>query len=165
MLFHATANGQKLFLPGELKGDVDNAFPIGRITGCVGGRFEASRLYSSNGGGSETVAEAAGDTQDLNSTGGRDTKTDGDGAFNMKLDGLRGVLWTGFKQDLGCGTGCDRRWACRLRHRWRSVLTKVDRTSNTTGRIHRTRSTGDPELHTFYGTGGVIPTIHVLAAG
>src|SRR3984885_3195468 len=147
MLFHATANGQKLFLPGELKGDVDNAFPIGRITGCVGGRFEASRLYSSNGGVSETVAEVAGDTQDLNSTGGRDTKTDGDGAFNMNLDGLRGVLWTGFKEDIGRGTGCDRRWACRLRHRGRSDLTKDDRTSNPTRRSHGTRYSADPELH------------------
>src|SRR5580704_10932043 len=165
MLVHATANRQKLFLSGELKGDVDNAFPIGRITGCVGGRFEASRLYSSDGGVAETVAEVAGDTQDLNSTGGRNTETDRDGAFDMKLDGLRGVLWTGFKENLGCGTGCDGRWACWLRHWWRSVLTEVDRTSNTTRRIHRTCSTSDSKLHTFDGTGGIISTIHVLAAG
>jgi hypothetical protein len=106
MLFHEAAKRTKIcLLPSELEGDINNAFPIGWITGCVGGRLEASRLYGTNGGVAEAVAEVADDAEDLNGAGRGDPETHGDGAFNMQLDGLRGVLWTGFKENFGCRAG------------------------------------------------------------
>jgi len=105
MLVHeATKRTNFCFLSSELKGNVDYTFPVDRITGCIGGRLETSSLNSMNCGVAKTVTKIASDAENLYDTGGRDAKTNRDGAFDMKLDGLRGVLWTGFKQNFGAGT-------------------------------------------------------------
>jgi len=105
MLVHeATKRTNFCFLSSELKGNVDYTFPVDRITGCIGCRLETSGLNGMNCGVAKAVAKVASDPENLDDTGGRDAKTNRDGAFDMKLDGLRGVLWTGFKQNFGAGT-------------------------------------------------------------
>src|SRR5258706_12347351 len=81
----------------------------------------------------------------------------------MKLDGLRGVLWLGFKENLGsalrgCGRGSD-----RLRHGRRSVLSEVDRAGDLARRVRRASASGNSmrDACDGYWTGG----FHVLAGG
>src|SRR5260370_18003770 len=94
MLVHKVAQGKGVnpALSCELEGDVDDTFPIDGMTRCVGGRLEASCLYGTNGRVSKPVAEVAGDTKDLDRTGGGVTKANGDGPFDVGLDGLGGGL-------------------------------------------------------------------------
>src|SRR3984885_5273519 len=122
MLVH-TATSKKIYKSaGKLERDIHNPFPIDGIAGCVGRRLETSSLDGTNRGVSEPVTEIAGDAEDLDGAGGGDAKTNGDGAFNVKLDGLRSVLRAGFEEDLGCGFGGGGLGAGRLRHRRRSIL-------------------------------------------
>src|SRR5260370_278243 len=119
MLVHAATTESKIcFSASELKCNVDDTFPIDRITRIVGSRFEASGLDRTDSRIAETVTEVAGDTQSLDGTSGRDAKTNRDDSFNMKLLGLRGVLWLGFKDNLGsalrgCGRGTCGLWQRR----------------------------------------------------
>src|SRR5216683_3722836 len=102
MLVHAATTGQKLcFSSSELKCDVDDAFPIDWATRIVGGRLKASGLYGADGRVTEAMTEIAGDAKDLDRARRGDANPDGDIAFDMKLLGLRGVLWLGFKDHLG----------------------------------------------------------------
>src|ERR1700719_3359560 len=106
-----------MFSSGELKCDVDDAFPIDWVTRIVGGRLKASGLNSTDCGVAEAMTEITRDAQDLDRPRRRDANPDRDIAFDMKLFGLRGVLWLGFKEYLGSALG---RRSCRsgwLRHR------------------------------------------------
>ena len=56
-----------LFLFGKLEDDVDDALPVDRITGIIGGRFKASSLNGPNSRVAKTVTEVAGDSKHLDS--------------------------------------------------------------------------------------------------
>ena len=101
------------------------------MTRVVGGRLKASGLNGANGRVAEAVSEIAGDAQYLDGAGGRDAKTNRDDAFNMKLDGLRGVLWLGFKENLGSALRGGGRGSGRLRHRRGRVLAEIDGAGDT----------------------------------
>src|SRR5438445_6383379 len=100
------------------------------MTRIVGGRGKASGLNSADGRVTEAMTEITGDAQYLNGARRGDANSDRDIAFDMKLFGLRGVLWLGFKENLGCALGCRRAWSDWLRHRRGSVLSEVDRTGD-----------------------------------
>src|SRR5258708_35126920 len=101
-----------------------------------GGRLEASCLYGTNGRVAKPVAEVAGDTKDLDCTGGGDTKANGDGAFDVELDGLGGVLGTRLEENPRRGLG-GRRRSRRLGHGRGSVLAESVPSSNAARRGHR----------------------------
>src|SRR5277367_1620010 len=127
MLVHATTAKQKIvFLSGELKLNVDHAFPIDRTARIVGGGLKASGLNRTDGRITEPMAQVADHSQDLNGARRSDSNLDRDVAFNMKLFGLGGVLWLGFEENLGSALCRGRGWACRLWHGWRSVLSEVN---------------------------------------
>src|SRR5260370_29354737 len=100
------------------------------MTRIVGGRGKASGLDSADGRVTEAMTEITGDAQYLDGPRRRDTNPDRDIAFDMKLFGLRGVLWLGFEENLGCALGCRRRRSYRLWHRRRKFLYVVYRTAN-----------------------------------
>src|SRR5258705_8581901 len=133
------------------------------MTRIVGGRGKASGLNSADGRVTEAMTEITGDAQYLDGPRGRDTNSDRDTAFDMKLFGLRGVLWLGFKENLGCALGCRRGGSHWLRHRRRSVLSEVDRTGNLAHSVQRAGASGDTMRDTRdgYWAGG----FHVLAGG
>src|SRR5580704_514326 len=89
------------------------------------------------------MTEIAGDAQYLDRPRRRDANPDRDIAFDMKLFGLRGVLWLGFKEYLGSALGRRSRRSGWLRHRWWSVLSQVDWAGNTTCRVQRASASDD----------------------
>src|SRR5260370_36732393 len=89
------------------------------------------------------MTEIAGDAQYLDRPGRRDTNSDRDITFDMKLFGLRGVLWLGFKENLGRALGCRGGGSDWLRHRRRSVLSEVDRAGDLARRVERAGASGD----------------------
>src|SRR5260370_29783586 len=143
MLVHKVTQdkGVNPALSCELEGDVDDTFPIDGMTRCVGGRLEASCLYGTNGRVSKPVAEVAGDTKDLDRTGGGDTKANGDGAFDGELDGFGGVLGTRLEENPRRGLG-GRRRSRRLGDGRGRVLGEIDRSSNAARRAQRSQHAG-----------------------
>src|SRR5271154_1376011 len=135
------------------------------MTRCIGGRLKASGLHGTDCRVAKTVAEIAGDAQNLNGSGRRDTKTNRHDTFDMKITSLFGVLWLGFEENLRSGLRCDCAWTGGLRQWWRSVLAEVDCTRRTAWSVQRTSATGDSELHADNGTGSIISSVHVLTAG
>src|SRR5258708_21002362 len=104
-----------------------------------GGRLEASCLYGTNGRVAKPVAEVAGDTKDLDCTGGGDTKANGDGAFDVELYGFGGVLGTRLEENPRRGLG-GRRRSRRLGHGRGSVRAGIDRPSKLARPVHRPRT-------------------------
>jgi len=56
------------FLSSELESYIDNAFPIDRMTRCIGGGLKAGGLYGVNRRVAKAVTQIAGDAKDLNGT-------------------------------------------------------------------------------------------------
>src|SRR5438309_9240237 len=109
------------------------------------------------------MTEIAGDAQDLNRPGRRDTNSDRDIAFNMKLLGLCGVLRLGFKEHLGSALRCRRTGSCWLRHWRRRVLSQVDGAGDLACRVEGAGASG----HTMRNACNGYRTIafHVLSGG
>jgi hypothetical protein len=106
----------------------------------------AGKLNGTNGGVAKAMAEVADDAEDLNGAGRGDAQAHGDGAFNMKLDGLRGVLWAGFEENFGGGTSCGSRRGYRLGHGRRSYLAEIDCAGRTSWSVHGAGASGDAEF-------------------
>ena|ERR1700677_1394202 len=90
------------FLSSELESYIDNTFPIDRMTRSVGGGLKAGGLHGVDGRVAKSVAEIAGDAENLDSTRGRYAETNRDNTFDVKVASFCGVLWLGFEQNLGC---------------------------------------------------------------
>src|SRR3982074_3433795 len=89
------------------------------------------------------MTEIAGNSQYLDGARRRDANSHRDIAFDVKLFGLRRVLWLGFKDHLGSALGGCRGRANWLRHRRRSGLSEIDGAGNAAWSVHRASASGD----------------------